>query len=75
LANYAQRLYQWYNCDRKHKFGPWLTALREGIVFIAEYYAAAFVNEKERQFRSQRFAQRSAYLQEQRQQAKAGAGR
>ncbi len=39
-------------------------------MFIAEYYAAAFVNEKESQFRSQRYAQRAAYLLARKQQAK-----
>ncbi|HLZ73103.1 MAG TPA: hypothetical protein VKV26_24630 [Dehalococcoidia bacterium] len=43
-------------------------------MFIAEYYVAAFVSEKESQFRSQRFAQQAAYLFD-RQQQKADADR
>jgi len=41
-------------------------------VFIAEYFAAAFVQEKESQFRSERFAQRAAFLLQRKQQAKSG---
>lgn len=37
-------------------------------MFIAEYFAVAFVKEKESQFRSERFAQRAAYLLHRRQQ-------
>ena len=40
-------------------------------MFIAEYFAAAFVQEKESQFRSQRFAQRAAYLLQRKPGAKA----
>ncbi len=39
-------------------------------MFIAEYFAAAFVQEKESQFRSQRFAQRTAFLLQRKQQTK-----
>lgn len=40
-------------------------------MFIAEYFAAAFVQEKESQFRSQRFAQRVADILQRKQRAKA----
>lgn len=36
---------------------------------MAEYFAAAFVQEKESQFRSQRCAQRAALFQQRRQQS------